>query len=128
MTAHPSDIEWSDTPVYTQGSNGYSEYRTDGLSATITDGRHDASGNYRGQMIEWFEDLGFNTTKILVDTVQVSPPGKGHGNQKWTVTWDQVILDDTGVARRDIYGNLFRRRASHSNTYPPPWYREDGNW
>jgi hypothetical protein len=95
---------------------------------TITDGRHDAQGNYRGQMIEWFEDLGFNTSKILVDTVQVSPPGKGHGNQKWTVTWDQVILDDAGVARRDIYGNLFRRRASHSNTYPPPWYREDGNW
>jgi hypothetical protein len=59
VTTHPSDIEWSDTPVYTQGSNGYSEYRTDGLSAVDWLGHRFAVGDTvlycigagRGQMM-----------------------------------------------------------------------------
>lgn len=96
----------------------------------IKDGRKDAEGNYRAKMIEWFYDLNYEPEKILVDTITVDPPGSVHGSRrnKWVVKWEQIILDENGVRLVNAFGDLRTVSRSHSNTYAPPWYREDGNW
>lgn len=91
---------------------------------TVTDGRKDAEGHYRAQMIEWFSARVESPSRILVDTIYVLPP---QDSKLWEIHWEEISLDPRGLPSRYEDGELVTHGAHYSDL-KPDWYREDGNW
>lgn len=90
----PSDIEWSDTPAYHTNHGGYSDYRTDGLSAVdwlnqrfhLGDTVMYCIGAGRGQM------MAIGTVK----QIRAKKRAGWHWEKQPDTTWERVDdnLDD----------------------------------